>query len=340
MLSGLLAIGALTACAKREATRGHDSPSSAAESTDRRESASAMQHHAARKPTAPTPVAAPPGGNRSGMSHYTLSVPQRVDPLPPELQEVSGLTELSKIEVAMVQDEEGTVFIYNLDSRQVTKRIPFGPPGDYEGLARVGSTLYALRSDATLFEIANYASTPAVKSHALDLSTADNEGLCADPERNRLLIAPKSRWGKGKSTKHHRPVFAFDLGVREVLSRPAYVLDTEAVADYAEATQQPLPTKETKRGKARSALRLLPASLAIHPRTSDVFLLSAIDRMLVSFDAQGRVTGAQQLDEGLFFQPEGITFLDDATMVITSEGAKSRPPALLVYSWQDQSQPQ
>src|SRR5688500_11831849 len=54
--------------------------------------------------------------------------------LPEELKEVSGISFLGNEKFACVQDEEGTVFIYNLRSGKIEKKIAFTPAGDFEGI--------------------------------------------------------------------------------------------------------------------------------------------------------------------------------------------------------------
>ena len=57
--------------------------------------------------------------------------------LPEVLEEVSGIHYLSGNKMACVQDEDGIIFIYNLDTDLVEKTINFSKSGDYEGVARV-----------------------------------------------------------------------------------------------------------------------------------------------------------------------------------------------------------
>ena len=86
---------------------------------------------------------------------YDLAHPTRRYPLADELREISGITEVDAHPVACVQDEVGALYFIDLDSRAVTNRLAFGKPGDYEGLTRVGTLYFALRSDGTVREDRN-----------------------------------------------------------------------------------------------------------------------------------------------------------------------------------------
>ena len=51
------------------------------------------------------------------------------------------------------------VFIFDLVKNEIRDKFIFHYAGDYEGIARVASTFYILRSDGTLFETMNQASS-------------------------------------------------------------------------------------------------------------------------------------------------------------------------------------
>src|SRR5690606_19277519 len=73
--------------------------------------------------------------------------------MPESLEEISGIHYLSKDRIACVQDEQGIIFIFNLDTDLVEKKINFAKAGDYEGLAIVDSTAYVLESNGKLHVI-------------------------------------------------------------------------------------------------------------------------------------------------------------------------------------------
>ncbi len=292
------------------------------------------------KSPSPTPAGATPGAvtqsrsaGPSGISGYQLDQPDARLTLPPELAEVSGLTNLSDREVACVQDEEGTIFVYDLSRQQVTRKFRFGEPGDYEGLTFVEPRFFVLRSDGLLFEVSGPPEAPTVKTHALTLPITNNEGLGFDEQANRLLIAPKGRAGKGSELKNQRWVFAFDLASMQFLPEPVYTVELEAIEAFAAAHGLSTPKRTNKHGtKTRSALRLLPSSIAVHPKTQDTFVLSAVDHVLISLRRDGTINGYARLDPILFPQPEGMTFLSSGELLIGNEAAGGRP-TLLRFGW-------
>jgi hypothetical protein len=264
---------------------------------------------------------------------YALDQPDLRLVLPPILKEVSDIVALSPSEIACVQDEKGIVFVYDIEARKITRQMRFGPKGDYEGLTAVDSRLFVLRSDGLLYELSGDWNSPTVKTHTLRIPTSNNEGLCFDRARERLLIAPKSRLGKGHEFKDTRAIFAFDLRKMELVPDPVFHLSVEAIREYARSRGRPVPEKAKKKGGGvRAALRFMPSSIAVHPLTGEVLLLSSVDHVLVACDMNGKVTGYAALDPELFRQPEGLTFLSGGDLIVSNEAA-GREPTLLVFRY-------
>jgi uncharacterized protein YjiK len=127
---------------------------------------------------------------KSKKTPETVSIKQQWQ-LPEILREVSGIAWLDKDRFACVQDEAGTIYIFNKHSGQVEKEILFTGAGDFEGLTLNGNTAYVIRSDGALFEVD--MNTKKTAEYKTGLPIENNmEGLCYDAGNNRLLIAGKA----------------------------------------------------------------------------------------------------------------------------------------------------
>jgi uncharacterized protein YjiK len=262
---------------------------------------------------------------------YSLNQPDDVHILPAQLMEVSGLTDLSATEIACVQDEKGVIFTYDLVSKTTGPEITFAAEGDYEGLTRVDDILFALSSEGVLHEIKQARGKLKTEIYPLPLTSPDNEGLCYDEKENRLLIAPKSKLGKGPEYKDARAIFVFDLHKREMEKEPLFYYNVSDIYAYAELHDLPVHTSYKKNGTASKHPNFRPSSLSIHPHTQEIYVVSAEDLCLVVFDKKGTVTGFSSLDPKIFSKPEGITFFPDGTMVITNEGVTGAPTAIVFH---------
>ena len=264
-------------------------------------------------------------GNSHPMEGYDLTAPEKTYVLPDILHEISGLTDISETEIACVQDELGIVFIYDLEKSKVTEQIQFSEEGDYEGITMAGKDIYILRSDGQLIEIKNFRSSDRqVNYHKTDIPAKDNEGLGFDSKNKRLLIGCKSKVGKGKEFANHRAVYGFDLKDKKMSKKPVLEIQLSDVIKFAKKNNVELPTK-TKKGVKKSALKLGISAIAIHPKSGDTYLLSAVDHLIIVLDRKNEIKQLRMLDEKKFPQAEGLTFLPDGTMLISNEGANQKP---------------
>ena len=274
-----------------------------------------------------------PKNQRTG--GYNFKSPDAAIVLPDILHEISGITFLDSNTLVCVQDENGILFFYDIAKKGVISQKDFSGKGDYEGIARVEDTIYVLRSDGFLFEIADFKSdNQTITSYDTDIPSKDNEGLCFDREQNRLLIACKEKTGKGDLKKDNRYIFGFDLSSKKLTGEPVFTFDVDGLKEFAKANNIELPLKNAKKGLAvEPDLKFHASGIAIHPLTGRIYLLSADDRLLFIFDKSGIVEQIIRLNPALFLQPEGITFLENGDMLISTEGAGRGPAGLIRYNY-------
>jgi uncharacterized protein YjiK len=252
--------------------------------------------------------------------------------LPAQLTEVSGLTDMMDEHfVGCLQDEEAVLYVVDLRDGKVKQRFPFGPPGDMEGLTRVGDAFFALRSDGLIYELKRkgdrYVTTD---SFQLELEHDNIEGLAYDERMGRVLVAPKDITKGDKAVRDKREVFAFDKTTHALLPSPVLTFSVSEVMRQAAAKGVKLPTRTTPKGREVPALKFRMASVAVHPKSDHYYILSAADHTLLVLDRKGGFVDLHVLDASLLPKPEGITFLANGDMILTSEG-KDTPPRLVRY---------
>lgn len=252
---------------------------------------------------------------------YDLRNPDARFELPEILQEISGLTDVDHKTIACVQDEDGIVFIYDLQEAKIKHQFTFAQAGDYEGITRVKNSLYILRSDGKLFEVVDYTSQDLeVNEYNTEISIKDNEGLGYDLVHHRLLIAGKSK-PKEDTYKDSRVVFAFDLVSKKLGSEPVYQFELNELEGFVGSDR----TATKKFGR----LKIHPSAIAVHPLTRQLFVLSSKDHLIYVFSAEGdEVHAIHQLDKKVFNQAEGITFLENSDLLISNEGGGGKSTLL------------
>jgi uncharacterized protein YjiK len=257
---------------------------------------------------------------------FDLAKPARTYRLPPELLEVSALTDVDDLTLACLHDEAAMLYLFDLRQGVIARRFSFGHPGDMEGLTRVGDQYFALRSDGLVFRL----SLKSDAVHVLDtfrlaLSNRNIEGLGYDERFDRVLVSPKDTPKGSPEVRDVRVIHAFDARTGKVLPEPVLTLSINTLIDQARAKGLTVPMRTTDNGREVPALKLRFSSVAVDPRSDLIYLLSAVDRMVVVVDRQGDLVYLEQLDARAHPKPEGITFLPAGDLLISNEGKGTAP---------------
>lgn len=262
---------------------------------------------------------------------YDLRHPAQVITLPEQLMEVSALTDVDQGTVACVQDEAATLYFIGLKEGRVLRTEAFGGPGDMEGLTRVHDSFLALRSDGLIHRLRLLGGRwTSVDTFRLDLPHRNIEGLGFDDSTGMVLVAPKDITKGGPEVRDVRVVHAFDPDDPLHRCVPMVELSVEALHRQARDLGITIPERVTDQGRTVPALKLRFSSVAAHPRNGHFYLLSAVDRTLTVVDRKGRLMDLAILDADVLPKPEGITFLPDGELVLSSEG-KGRTPVIVRY---------
>ena len=255
-----------------------------------------------------------------------LDRPARTYVLPDVLREVSALTDVDQRIVACLQDEAASIYLYDLAEGVVRKELSFGAPGDYEGLTRVGDAFYALRSDGLVSRLLLEDRRAVVlDTFRLPVPHTNIEGLGYDERTGRILITPKDIIRDTRATMQERLVYAYDPVARALDAQPALRIVVDEVIEQADALGIDIPTRISEDGDMQPRLKLRPSSIAVHPFTGHFHLLSAVDRALLVLDREGRLVKLHFFDRVLFPKPEGITFLPNGDMLVSTERKEGSP---------------
>ncbi len=224
--------------------------------------------------------------------------------LPNELEEISGIAYLSENQIACVQDELGTIFIFDLSEEKITKKIHFGKEGDYEGITIVGNTAFVLRSDGSLFEIKDFDSGKVPGNTMIYSSPfpdgVDIEGLSYDENANRLLLLIKE---KEKGNRHnYKEIYAFDLQTKSFLTEPVYKLEF------------PFENAEKK-------IEFQPSEIALN--NNNLYVLISKYPAIVLYEAEN-AKRIFRMNKNKFPQPEGLTFGPNGKIFLSSEGSPGK----------------
>lgn len=249
--------------------------------------------------------------------YYRLNEPSIKVKLPETLDEVSGVYYSDKHNIAMVQDEIGTIFFYNLESKEITDSFSFSDEGDFEGITRVKNSYFVLRSDCTLFEVMSGKSGYFNgKSYSLNLPNLDCEGICYDSSNNRILISTKAVKNDDDDLDEiPRRIYGFNLKTKTFSKEPIIFLTVKSIEKFLKKQEKVSQIREDHKKK----IKFQPSDMAIHPTNGNLYVISASGNLLCVTDLNGNIKEIYFLDDELYPQAEGISFGPHNELYITNE---------------------
>ncbi len=251
----------------------------------------------------------------------------KVNKLPAELNEISGITFINDSIVASIQDEDGMLYYYNINQNKIEKKQPFGEPNDYEDLVRVGKDMYVMSSKGTIYQIKNFASEkPVVTPFKTPLKGKNNiEGLAYDEKNNRLLLAAKD-YGldKDETTKE---IYSVDLKTMQFQPAPTYVINTGEIKKYFKGDTLEESSKKFLKALGNENMNKVfrSSALTINPATQEVYVLSSINNLIAVLSPKGKIKRLLEFPKKDFQQPEGIAFSPNGKLYISNEARGGIP---------------
>lgn len=231
--------------------------------------------------------------------------------LPNALDEISGMVWMGDDKIACVQDEDGIIFTYDLNSSKIIKKQSFGGAGDFEALSYLNAQFWVAESDGKLFRVDPNGVEGEAEELKLKFEYKHNiEGIAATPD-GKFLISVKDR-NLEKDDGDYKAIYSYDPGTNSLASEPAIKINFDDPAFEILRTNNP-----------RKLIR--PSDIAYNPVNGDLYVLDAEVPKLLILNSSGNVKKLHLLDPEEFFQPEGLCFSPSGRLFISNEGKGGDP---------------
>jgi len=236
--------------------------------------------------------------------------------LPLELDEISGVAFYPvDSSIFAINDEKG--WLYKIKTGKEIQRWKFSPGADFEDVVLLDSIFYVLQSNGNIMRLSfGSANSVAVQQFYYTQSGESKnefEILYYDPGKKKLILICKDcETDKKKSLT----TFSFDPSTG-IYSDSSFSIN---VTDIAASVGE-------------KKLRFKPSAASINPKNGLLYIISAINKLLVVTDVNGKFKNAYKIDEGVFKQPEGITFTPSGGMIVSNEAADVGVADILYFSY-------
>ena len=233
---------------------------------------------------------------------YNLNKPNVIR-LPGYLDEISGIAYYPKDKsLFAITDEKGWLYKIFLSGNMAIEKWKFGRKSDFEDVVLADSTFYILKSTGELASLRFYThDSIATKVYTPPLTGKNEfEILYLDEEQHRLILLCKQCVADDNNSL---TALAFDLSSLTFSSKPAYVIDIRKIETLMDEKK----------------VRFKPSAAAIHPITGRLYIISAINKVLVVADQNGTPQNVYKINPKLYKQPEGMTFTPEGHLFISNE---------------------
>jgi uncharacterized protein YjiK len=256
----------------------------------------------------PTPVS-----TLATTKEYNLNKPL-VTKLPLELDEVSGISFYEKdASLFAICDDKKAIFKINKNLAIAKWKIEFGQ--DIEDIVRLDSAFYLLQSSGSLIKVTFDNDKPMAEEYKFSIDGSNEfEAMYYDNKRKRItLICKDCEADKKKSLT----TYAFNT-TSNTYSDSSFVINVTSI--------------DSALGVDR--LKFKPSAAAINPINGLLYIVSAVNKLLVITDGSGNFKASYPLNPTVFKQPEGITFKENGDMIISNESHETGTATLLSFKYQ------
>lgn len=248
---------------------------------------------------------------------YDLNNGQRTI-LPDVLHELSGITfpEENGDLIFANEDENGKVYFFP-PGNPTLQEVQFGKAGDYEGIAISNGYVIVLESKGTIH---TFPYSDVRQKGTTDLKMAENlipngnyESLAASSADSLLYVLCKKCGADKGST-----------------STTGYILRLSKDGEVSKKGEFKIDEGQIDRFSSLKGKSFRPSAMTLNTRTNEWYILSSVNKMLVTANEKWEVTAAYPLDPSLFNQPEAIAFDQDGNLYIGNEGGDKMGKATLL----------
>lgn len=238
-------------------------------------------------------------------ANYKFHQPDSVYEMPDILKEISGIAIYNNI-VYCIQDEIGCIFEYDCNTKNIVNYHRFTDIGDFEDIAVNKTSIYVLRSDGDLFVIGAKNNAGASET-MLHIPSLNIEGICFND--GFIYIASKN--ALINHAESQRMVYRINANkLRDI--EPYLEINIDELSVFMSQNYPELGMKNVV---------FNPSSIAIHPITKELYILSASDRYIAIYKDK-KLVNMLPLPADIYYKPEGLSFYENGDLLVSSEGDK------------------
>lgn len=245
---------------------------------------------------------------------YQLDNPYTIK-LPLELDEISGVVyHEADTSIFAINDERGWLYKVFVNRPTEIQKWKFFDGADFEDLVLLDSTFYVLESNGNIIAFRHFTADSVLAQRNLFPEQGNEfEILFYDPQIKKMVLICKDCESDKKKALS---TYSFDPNTGQY-SNHSLTIDVKRIASVLK----------------KKSIKFKPSAAAINPVSGDIFIFSAVNKLLVVTDKAGAAKQVMPIDPGKFKQPEGITFTPSGNMIISNEAADIGVANIMIFKY-------
>lgn len=253
---------------------------------------------------------------------YNLNRPA-IFKLPSVLDEISGIVYNGRDQsVLAINDEHGWLYKIYLKDDIDLQKWHYYKGADFEDLVLVDSTFYVLESNGNIIRFKFLTPDSAdIKEFDFPLEGKNEfEILYHDNVKKQLILLCKDCEADDKNSLS---AYAYNLDSGQYTTQPVFVTDVRKIEDLM----------------GEKKVKFKPSAATIHPLTGELYIISAINKVLVTASLDGVPKAVYRISPKLFKQPEGIAFTPRGDLIVSNEFAEIGTANILYFKYKQTGTP-
>ncbi|WP_447640403.1 MULTISPECIES: hypothetical protein [Chitinophagaceae] len=252
---------------------------------------------------------------------YNLGSPSSIS-IPSEMKNISGIS-FFKGNASMiyaVDENAGSIYCYYPGSHNVVQST-FEANGPFEDIAIMDSSIYALKNNGTIYAFPMKSMgkprLDSVRSYTDFFPKGKYEAMFYEDSTRKLVVINKSRQEEKKLTRCYE-----------------FHVDSSGIPHKSDEFILYWSTIEKKLRK-ENITGFHPTALAKNPMTSEWYMISDNEKILVVLDKYWHPSKAYELDPKIFTKPQGMDFDTKGNMYVVNDGTEKTSPNMKVFTYKN-----
>jgi hypothetical protein len=262
--------------------------------------------------------------------YFDLQHPNSVRTLPMGVQPFSDVTLLDSTHLIGLDQESGSLFVYDMDANSVSPFLPWDLGSKIRNISTVDSTLLLVDDAKHIHFLSAPYDAASLTTLNLENEQFEAVSVCFHQESHRLfLMTSNEERTEGYSSSS---VYAYNLNQRKLNVQPLFSISGEDIEAFAIQNNLIAPHSDLSIvDDTLETMNFTPSAIAVHPKTNEIYVLSRADHSLVVFNQFGEIVNFTSLDKTTFSDPSAMTFKKSGDLVITDGNLMN--PTVIQVKW-------